>query len=92
MLVEKMLRKLQKGNFKITSLQKHCSVPLYQKTRICHNFFAFPNFFLYYYYFQFANGWTYGETYSESAKVQPLMKQYKLLSEKVRHLFVFDTG
>ncbi|KAK2531532.1 Ryr2 [Columba guinea] len=32
---------------------------------------------------KFANGWTYGETYSESAKVQPLMKQYKLLSEKI---------
>ncbi|OWK63131.1 Ryanodine receptor 2 [Lonchura striata] len=32
---------------------------------------------------KFANGWTYGETFSESAKVQPLMKQYKLLSEKI---------
>ncbi|XP_066850094.1 ryanodine receptor 2 isoform X12 [Anser cygnoides] len=36
---------------------------------------------------KFANGWTYGETYSESAKVQPLMKQYKLLSEKEKEIY-----
>ncbi|EPQ17120.1 Ryanodine receptor 2 [Myotis brandtii] len=30
-----------------------------------------------------ANGWIYGETYSDSSKVQPLMKPYKLLSEKL---------
>ncbi|NXM50014.1 RYR2 protein, partial [Gymnorhina tibicen] len=36
---------------------------------------------------KFANGWTYGETFSESAKVQPLMKQYKLLSEKEKEIY-----
>ncbi|XP_010217958.1 PREDICTED: ryanodine receptor 2, partial [Tinamus guttatus] len=36
---------------------------------------------------KFANGWVYGETYSESAKVQPLMKQYKLLSEKEKEIY-----
>ncbi|NXX75670.1 RYR2 protein, partial [Urocolius indicus] len=36
---------------------------------------------------KFANGWTYGETYSESAKVQPLMKQFKLLSEKEKEIY-----
>uniref|UniRef100_A0A8C8BL31 Ryanodine receptor 2 n=1 Tax=Otus sunia TaxID=257818 RepID=A0A8C8BL31_9STRI len=36
---------------------------------------------------KFANGWTYGETYSESSKVQPLMKQYKLLSEKEKEIY-----
>ncbi|KAF1427970.1 Ryanodine receptor 2, partial [Spheniscus humboldti] len=36
---------------------------------------------------KFANGWMYGETYSESAKVQPLMKQYKLLSEKEKEIY-----
>lgn len=30
-----------------------------------------------------ANGWIFGEIYSDSSKVQPLMKPYKLLSEKV---------
>lgn len=54
--------------------------------------FCFSSFCPSYYYFQFANGWTYGETFSESAKVQPLMKQYKLLSEKVRELFTLDPG
>ncbi|XP_058275574.1 ryanodine receptor 2 isoform X3 [Hirundo rustica] len=36
---------------------------------------------------KFASGWTYGETFSESAKVQPLMKQYKLLSEKEKEIY-----
>ncbi|XP_059324865.1 ryanodine receptor 2 isoform X3 [Ammospiza nelsoni] len=36
---------------------------------------------------KFANGWIYGETFSESAKVQPLMKQYKLLSEKEKEIY-----
>ncbi|XP_074846207.1 ryanodine receptor 2 isoform X10 [Carettochelys insculpta] len=36
---------------------------------------------------KFANGWIYGETYSESSKVQPLMKQYKLLSEKEKEIY-----
>ncbi|XP_068795351.1 ryanodine receptor 2 isoform X1 [Struthio camelus] len=36
---------------------------------------------------KFANGWVYGETYSESAKVQPLMKQYKLLTEKEKEIY-----
>ncbi|NWU44989.1 RYR2 protein, partial [Hylia prasina] len=36
---------------------------------------------------KFANGWTYGETFSESAKIQPLMKQYKLLSEKEKEIY-----
>uniref|UniRef100_A0A7M4FE55 Ryanodine receptor 2 n=1 Tax=Crocodylus porosus TaxID=8502 RepID=A0A7M4FE55_CROPO len=36
---------------------------------------------------KFANGWIYGEMYSESAKVQPLMKQYKLLSEKEKEIY-----
>ncbi|KAG8123547.1 hypothetical protein E2320_018933 [Naja naja] len=35
----------------------------------------------------FANGWIYGETCSESSKVQPLMKQYKLLSEKEKEIY-----
>uniref|UniRef100_A0A670I944 Ryanodine receptor 2 n=1 Tax=Podarcis muralis TaxID=64176 RepID=A0A670I944_PODMU len=36
---------------------------------------------------KFANGWIYGETYSESSKVQPLMKQYKLLAEKEKEIY-----
>uniref|UniRef100_A0A670XZ75 Ryanodine receptor 2 n=1 Tax=Pseudonaja textilis TaxID=8673 RepID=A0A670XZ75_PSETE len=36
---------------------------------------------------KFANGWIYGETCSESSKVQPLMKQYKLLSEKEKEIY-----
>ncbi|KAJ6664647.1 hypothetical protein lerEdw1_006220 [Lerista edwardsae] len=36
---------------------------------------------------KFANGWIYGETFSESSKVQPLMKQYKLLSEKEKEIY-----
>nr|KAF6395448.1 hypothetical protein HJG63_010000 [Rousettus aegyptiacus] len=35
-----------------------------------------------------ANGWIYGEIYSDSSKVQPLMKPYKLLSEKVMGFFL----
>ncbi|KAK1328042.1 hypothetical protein QTO34_012464 [Cnephaeus nilssonii] len=34
-----------------------------------------------------ANGWIYGETYSDSSKVQPLMKPYKLLSEKEKEIY-----
>uniref|UniRef100_A0A803U0V5 Ryanodine receptor 2 n=1 Tax=Anolis carolinensis TaxID=28377 RepID=A0A803U0V5_ANOCA len=36
---------------------------------------------------KFANGWIYGDTYSESSKVQPLMKQYKLLTEKEKEIY-----
>uniref|UniRef100_A0A8D0HN71 Ryanodine receptor 2 n=1 Tax=Sphenodon punctatus TaxID=8508 RepID=A0A8D0HN71_SPHPU len=36
---------------------------------------------------KFANGWIYGEIYSESSKMQPLMKQYKLLSEKEKEIY-----
>lgn len=39
-------------------------------------------------FFKLANGWIYGEIYSDSSKVQPLMKPYKLLSEKVRLFFL----
>lgn len=41
-------------------------------------------------FFKLANGWIYGEIYSDSSKVQPLMKPYKLLSEKVRCLPFFS--
>ncbi|XP_054103978.1 ryanodine receptor 2 isoform X2 [Callithrix jacchus] len=34
-----------------------------------------------------ANGWIYGEIYSDSSKVQPLMKPYKLLSEKEKEIY-----
>ncbi|XP_007940911.1 ryanodine receptor 2 [Orycteropus afer afer] len=34
-----------------------------------------------------ANGWIYGEVYSDSSKVQPLMKPYKLLSEKEKEIY-----
>ncbi|KAM8814823.1 ryanodine receptor 2 isoform 1-T1 [Rhynchonycteris naso] len=34
-----------------------------------------------------ANGWIYGETYSDSSKIQPLMKPYKLLSEKEKEIY-----
>lgn len=33
--------------------------------------------------FQFGNGWVHGEQLSESAKVHPLLKPYRALSEKV---------
>ncbi|KAL0608613.1 Ryanodine receptor 2 [Plecturocebus cupreus] len=36
---------------------------------------------------QLANGWIYGEIYSDSSKVQPLMKPYKLLSEKEKEIY-----
>lgn len=35
--------------------------------------------------FQFGNGWVHGEQLSESAKVHPLLKPYRALSEKVVH-------
>ncbi|KAM9612984.1 ryanodine receptor 2 [Trichechus inunguis] len=34
-----------------------------------------------------ANGWIYGEVYSDSSKIQPLMKPYKLLSEKEKEIY-----
>nr|XP_045007932.1 ryanodine receptor 2 isoform X5 [Jaculus jaculus] len=34
-----------------------------------------------------ANGWIYGEIYSDSSKIQPLMKPYKLLSEKEKEIY-----
>lgn len=34
---------------------------------------------------QFGNGWVHGEQLSESAKVHPLLKPYRALSEKVVH-------
>ncbi|XP_075412509.1 ryanodine receptor 2 [Tenrec ecaudatus] len=34
-----------------------------------------------------ANGWIYGEVYSDSSKAQPLMKPYKLLSEKEKEIY-----
>ncbi|XP_062938981.1 ryanodine receptor 2 [Cynocephalus volans] len=34
-----------------------------------------------------ANGWIYGEIFSDSSKVQPLMKPYKLLSEKEKEIY-----
>jgi len=38
-------------------------------------------------FFKLANGWIYGEIYSDSSKVQPLMKPYKLLSEKEKEIY-----
>ncbi|XP_077024551.1 ryanodine receptor 2 isoform X2 [Tamandua tetradactyla] len=34
-----------------------------------------------------ANGWIYGEIFSDSSKVQPLMKPYKLLTEKEKEIY-----
>ncbi|GCB66916.1 hypothetical protein scyTo_0005050, partial [Scyliorhinus torazame] len=36
---------------------------------------------------RFANGWVYGETCNEAAKVHPLLKPFKLLSEKDKEVY-----
>ncbi|XP_072436665.1 ryanodine receptor 2 isoform X1 [Chiloscyllium punctatum] len=36
---------------------------------------------------KFANGWVYGETCSEAAKIHPLLKPFKLLSEKDKEVY-----
>lgn len=63
--------------FYFTSTHFNTYIPTFSKINACKTIFIF---------FKLANGWIYGEIYSDSSKVQPLMKPYKLLSEKVRFL------